>query len=90
MAQLNGYLHRIGAADTGWCICEQARETVEHFLFNCSQRVLHQHLLSEQAEIRRRGSLSYFLGGKAPSDPHNWRLNIKAVQTTVKYAISTG
>ena len=90
MARLNGYLHRIGAADTGWCTCGQARETVEHFLFNCSRWVSHRHLLSEQADIRRRGSLSYFLGGKAPSDPHNWRPNIKAVRTTVKYAISTG
>jgi len=90
MARLNGYLHRIGAADTGYCTCGQARETVEHFLFNCSRWVSHRHLLSEQAEIRRRGSLSYFLGGKAPSDPHNWSPNIKAVQATVKYAISTG
>jgi hypothetical protein len=90
MARLNGYLHRIGAVDTDWCSCGQARETVEHFLFNCSRWVSHRHLLSEQAEIRRRGSLSYFLGGKASSDPHNWRPNIKAVRKTVKYAISTG
>ena len=90
MARLNGYLHRIGAIDTDWCTCGQARETVEHFLFNCSRWVSHRHLLSEQAEIRRRGSLSYFLGGKALSDPHNWKPNMDAVRATIRYAISTG
>jgi hypothetical protein len=90
MARLNGYLHHIGAVDTDRCACGQARETVEHFLFNCSLWATHRDCLSEQTETRRRGSLSYYLGGKAPSDPQNWKPNIKAVRTTIKYAISTG
>ena len=90
MTRLNGYLHRIGAVDTDRCGCGQARETVEHFLFNCSLWARYRNCLSEQIEPRRRGSLSYCLGGKAPSDPHNWRPNIDAVRATIKYAISTG
>jgi hypothetical protein len=34
-ARLNGYLFRINAAETDQCECEQARETVDHFLFRC-------------------------------------------------------
>jgi len=90
MARLNGYLHYIGAADTDQCACGQARETVEHFFFNCSQWATLRDCLSEEAETRRRGSLSYYLGGKAPSDPHNWKPNIEAVRTAIKYAIRTG
>jgi hypothetical protein len=90
IARLNGYLHQIGAVNTDRCACGQARETVEHFLFNCSLWATHRGCLSEQLESRRRGSLSYYLGGKAPSDPHNWKPNIEAVRTTIKYAISTG
>jgi hypothetical protein len=90
MARLNGYLHQIGAVDTDRCACRQARETVEHFLFNCSLWATHRRCLSEQTETRRRGSLLYYLGGKAPSDPHNWKPNIEAVRTAIKYAISTG
>jgi hypothetical protein len=36
MARLNGYLHRIGAAPADQCACGQATETVDHFLFRCS------------------------------------------------------
>lgn len=50
---------------------------------------MHRDCLSEQTEARR-GSLSYYLGGKAPSDPQNWTPNIGAVQATIKYAIATG
>ncbi|KAJ5556007.1 hypothetical protein N7513_003649 [Penicillium frequentans] len=33
MARLNGYLYLINFAETDQCACEQARETVEYFLF---------------------------------------------------------
>jgi hypothetical protein len=36
LARLNGYLKQIGVMESDQCICAQARETVEHFLFNCS------------------------------------------------------
>lgn len=89
MARLNGYLHRIGAAESDQCACGQASETVEHFLFNCSLWDTHRECLLEQTETRR-GSLSYYLGGKAASDPLNWKPDIEAVRTTIKYAIATG
>lgn len=38
----------------------------------------------------RRGSLSFYLGGKAVPDPEGWAPNMDAVRTKVKYAISTG
>jgi hypothetical protein len=90
IARLNGYLHHIGAIDTDQYACGQARETVKHFLFNCSLWATHRDCLSEQIETRRRGSLLYYLGRKAASDLQNWRPTIKAVQTTIKYTIITG
>jgi hypothetical protein len=43
----------------------------------------------QQTETRR-GSLSYFLGGKARSDPKDWTPTLSAVHATIKYAIATG
>ena len=37
----------------------------------------------------KRGSLSVYLGGTAPSDPGQWTPNLDAVRATVKYAIAT-
>lgn len=42
-----------------------------------------------QTEIMR-SNLSYFLGGKAKSDPEEWAPNLEAVYETIKYAIATG
>jgi hypothetical protein len=38
----------------------------------------------------RQGNLSFYLGGKAPSDPEMWAPNIDAVRAAIKYAIVTG
>jgi hypothetical protein len=89
MACLNGYLHCIGVVESDQCACGQARETVEHFLFNCSLWDTHRERLLEQTEARR-GNLSYYLGGKALSDPLNWKPDIEAVRATIKYAMATG
>ena len=35
MIRLNGYLAKIGAAETDQCPCGTATETVKHFLFTC-------------------------------------------------------
>lgn len=43
----------------------------------------------QQTETRK-GSLSYFLGGKARSDPKDWTPVMSAVRATIKYAIATG
>jgi hypothetical protein len=89
MARLNGYLHRIGAAESDQCACGQARETVQHFLFRCTRWTTHRAHLLEQTDTRR-GSLSFYLGGRAPSDAEPWTPDMNAVRATVKYAIATG
>jgi hypothetical protein len=38
----------------------------------------------------RRGNLSFYLSGKAPSDPETWTPNMEAVRATIKFAIATG
>ena len=89
MARLNGYLHRIEAAESDQCACGQARETVEHFLFRCTNWTIYRAQMLQQTDTRR-GSLSFYLGGKAASDPQHWTPNMDAVRATVKYAIATG
>jgi hypothetical protein len=89
MARLSGYLHRIGVVGSDQCAYGQARETVEHFLFNCLLWEMYRERLLEQTETRR-GSLSYCLGGKALFDPRSWTPNTEAVRTSIKYAIATG
>jgi hypothetical protein len=89
MVRLNRYLHQIGAAESDQWTCGHARETVEHFLFRCTKWEAHRTQMLEQTETRR-GSLSFYLGGKAPSDLEPWAPNMDAVRATVKYAIATG
>jgi hypothetical protein len=43
-----------------------------------------------QCTVARRGSLSFYLGGKVPSDPKMWSPDMKAVRATIKYAMATG
>ena len=87
MARLNGYLHRIGAAESDQCACGQAKETIKHFLFRCTMWATHRTQMLQQTDTRR-GSLSFYLGGKAPSDPEPWTPNMDAVRATVKYALA--
>lgn len=89
MARLNGFLSRIGAVESDLCACGQARESVEHFLFRCVRwTALREDML--QCTVARRGSLSFYLGGKAPSDTRHWSPDMKAVRATIKYAMATG
>ena len=89
MARLNGYLHQIGAAESDQCECGQARETVKHFLFRCTRWEEHRTQMLAQTDTRR-GNLSFYLGGKAPSDPEKWTPNMDAVRATIKFAMATG
>lgn len=89
MARLNGYLHQIGAAESDQCECGQARETVKHFLFRCTRWDAYRTQMLAQTDTRR-GNLSFYLGGKAPSDPEKWTPNMNAVRATIKFAIATG
>jgi hypothetical protein len=89
MARLNGYLHQIGASESDLCVCGQAREMVKHFLFRCTRWDAQRTKMLAQTDTRR-GNLSFYLGGKAPSDPEMWAPNMDAVRATIKYAIATG
>jgi hypothetical protein len=89
MARLNGFLSRIEAVESDLCPCGRARETVEHFLLRCARwATLREDML--QCTVTRRGSLSFYLGGKVPSDPKMWSPDMKAVRATIKYAMATG
>ena len=89
MARLNGYLYRINVAQTDQCACDQARETVEHFLFRCRKWTAHRTEML-QCTHTHRGNISFFLGGKSPSDDQNWTPNLEAVRASIRFAIATG
>ncbi|OQE09714.1 hypothetical protein PENFLA_c100G00312 [Penicillium flavigenum] len=89
MARLNGYLYRINVVDTDQCACGQARETVEHFLFRCQKWTAHRTELL-QCTNTHRGNISFFLGGKSPSDDQKWTPNLEAVRASIRFAIATG
>jgi hypothetical protein len=89
MARLNGYLYRINVAETDQCACGQARETVEHFLFRCRKWTSHRTEML-QCTHTHRGNMSFFLGGKSPSDDKNWTPNLEAVRASIRFAIATG
>ncbi|KAJ5385753.1 hypothetical protein N7509_008294 [Penicillium cosmopolitanum] len=89
MARLNGYLFRINAAETDQCACGQARETVDHFLFRCRKWTTHRTIMLQCTDTHR-GNLSFFLGGKSPSDDQKWKPNVEAVRASIRFAIATG
>lgn len=89
MARLNGYLYRIDVAETDQCACGQARESVEHFLFRCQKWTTHRTELLPYTQTHR-GNMSFFLGGKSPSNDQNWTPNLEAVRATIRFAIATG
>ncbi|KAL9572236.1 hypothetical protein ACKAV7_003619 [Fusarium commune] len=89
MARLNGYLFRISVAASQQCACGQAIETVEHFLFRCRKWTAHRTEMLQCTETLR-GNLSFYLGGKSPSDDAKWTPNMQAVHATIRFAIATG
>jgi hypothetical protein len=89
MARLNGYLHRIGAAPTDQCACGQATETVDHFLFRCKKWTAYRTEMLECTDTHR-SNISFYLGGKSPSDKKDWTPNMAAVRATIRFAMATG
>jgi hypothetical protein len=89
MARLNAYLHRIKVAATDQCACEQEREKVEHFLFRCRRWTAHRTEMLQCTDTHR-SNISFYLGGKSPSDDQKWTPNLEAVRTTIRFAITTG
>ena len=89
IARLNSYLFLIKAAPSAQCACGEVRETVEHFLFRCRRWITHRTEMLQCTEIHR-SNISFYLGGKSPSDGKNWTPDMKAVRVTIRFAIATG
>jgi hypothetical protein len=88
-ARLNAYLFRIEATASDQCACGQARETVDHFLFRCRKWSTYRTEMLQCTETHR-SNISFYLGGKSPSDDKNWTPDMKAVRATIRFAIATG
>ncbi|KAJ5300187.1 hypothetical protein N7508_007430 [Penicillium antarcticum] len=95
-ARLNGHLHRIGKAESDLCECGIERETVPHFLLQCTRWNEQRRALIEAAGPNF-GSLSQMLGGKPgtvedASEPsgRTWKPDIKIVKTVIAFAMETG
>lgn len=89
MTRLNNSLYRINATPSRQCACGYERETVAHFLFRCPRWDAYRTEMLRCTETKR-GNISFFLGGKAPSDGPDWKPNLKAVQATIRFALATG
>ena len=88
MARINSYLHRIGAADTDMCVCGQAPETMDQFLFRYTEWNT-QHEGMRQVGQTKMGNLSFFVGGKAASDGPKWSPNLPAVRAAIRFGTET-
>jgi hypothetical protein len=89
MARLNGYLYQIRAVEKSECVCGQTRETVEHFLLNCKEWEAQREQLYQQLK-KRNNTLSYLLGGKSLQDDKDWKPDMEAIHTTIKFVLATG
>ncbi|KAJ6436810.1 endonuclease/exonuclease/phosphatase [Purpureocillium lavendulum] len=87
--RLNRYLHSIRAVETDQCSCGQAAETVDHFLFR-RRRWNSEREGMIRYKRTKMGNLSFFLGGKSGSDGEEWKPDMAAVRTTIKFAMATG
>ncbi|CAP67632.1 unnamed protein product, partial [Podospora anserina S mat+] len=67
----------------------QARETVELFLFRCKKWTAYRAEMLQRTTTHR-GNISFYLGGKSPSDKEDWTPNVKTVRATIRFAMSTG
>jgi hypothetical protein len=89
IARLNAYLFHVKAVLSDRCDCGQARETVEHFLFRCRKWTAYRTEMLQCTDTRR-GNISFYLGGKSPSDNQKWTPNMEAVRATIRFALATG
>jgi hypothetical protein len=86
IARLNAYLHRIRVAPLEQRVYGQARETVEHFLFQCRKWTPYRTEMLQCTDTYR-SNISFYLGGKPPSDNRDWTPNPQAVRATVWFAM---
>ncbi|KZL81981.1 transposon i [Colletotrichum incanum] len=43
-----------------------------------------------QCTETQRSNISFYLGGKSPSDDDKWTPNMQAVRATIRFALATG
>lgn len=93
---MNGYLHKIKAAESDKCECG-AVESIPHFLFACLRWLQYRRTMRE-AHGSRWGDLSFALGGhsgyiinrkEVDGDIKNWKPCTKAVKATIGFARAT-
>jgi hypothetical protein len=89
MSTLNNYLYQIKRLASDQCSCGRERETVAHFLFRCSKWTEHREVMTRCTDTKR-GNLSFYLGGKSPSDGPKWEPNMSAVRATIRFVMATG
>ena len=89
MVRLNDYLHRLGVVLSDQCVCGQVREIVEHFLFRCRTWAAYRTEMLRCIDMYR-SNISFYLGGKSPSDKKDWIPNMTAVRATIRFAMATG
>jgi hypothetical protein len=82
-------------SESDLCACGVERETVQHFLFQCTQWNEQRRVLID-AVGSNYGSLSYMPGGKPESvDGTNeqnrkaWKPDIKVIKAVVAFAVET-
>ena len=94
MCRLNGYLAKIGAAESGMCECGRESESVDHFLFRCPQWLEQRQSLFKLArKANRWGDLSFALGGwsseRKDGSLQSWKPTQEMVSATIKFAMAT-
>ena len=85
---LNGFLHSIDRADSEACTCGR-RETIKHFLFNCSRWALQRRELRAETGPQC-DNLSYLLGGwSGTGDVTTWKPTIDAIKAVIRFVKKT-
>ena len=72
MTRLSRYPHHIGVVGADWCRADKP-EKRSSTSFQMLTACYTSRWSIEQIDTGRRGSLSCYLGSKAPSDLHNWK-----------------
>ncbi|CRL30817.1 unnamed protein product [Penicillium camemberti] len=67
MARLNGYLFQINTVETDQYAYGQVRDALDHFLFRCRKWTAYRKEMLQYTHTHR-SNISFFLGGKPPSD----------------------
>ena len=70
MARLNIYPHQFEAVLTDRCEYRQTREIIKYFPFQYRKWMAYQIEMLQYTNTHR-GNMSFFLGGKSPSDGQN-------------------